>query len=126
MQLLQVTHRIPWTSNIKYWNLPVETKSLDLALPSNVTQVRHILGLDSYHRKCIPMFSSIASPITSLTKKHIPFVLTAACQTTLDTIKHVITNSPVLSIQIQTNSTTCSLMQQIIHGQVCSLKQGKC
>ena len=42
------------------------------------------------------MFSFIVSPITSLTKKNIPFVWTAACQTALDTIKHAITNSPVL------------------------------
>ena len=69
---------------------------LDLAPPPNVMQVRHILGLTSYFRKFIPMFSSIVSPITSLTKKNIPFVWTAACQTALDTIKHAITNSPVL------------------------------
>ena len=42
---------------------------LDLALPSNVTQARHI-GLASYYRKFILMFSSIVSPITSLTKKN--------------------------------------------------------
>ena len=42
------------------------------------------------------MFSSIVSPITSLTKKNIPFVWTAACQTALDTIKHATTNSPVI------------------------------
>ena len=69
---------------------------LDLAPPSNVTQVRHILGLASYYRKFIPMFSSVVSLITSLTKRHIPFVWTTACQTALDTIKHAITNSSVL------------------------------
>ena len=68
---------------------------LGLALPSNVTQVRHIMGLASYYRKFIPMFSSIVSPITSLTKQNAPFVWTTAFQTTLDIIKHTITNSPV-------------------------------
>ena len=61
---------------------------LDLASPSNVTQVRHILGWASYYRKFIPMFSPIVTPITSLTKKQIPFVWTATCQTALDNIKH--------------------------------------
>ena len=70
---------------------------LDLALPSNVTQVKHILRLASYYRKFIPMFSSIVSPVTSLTKKNVPVVWTAACQIALDTIKHAITNSPVLT-----------------------------
>ena len=63
---------------------------LDLAPPSNVTQVRSISGLASYYRKFIPVFSSIVSLITSLTKKLVPFIWTAACQTTLDTIKHAI------------------------------------
>ena len=69
---------------------------LDLASPSNVTQIRHVLRLTSYYRKFIPMFSSIACPITSLTKKNAPYVWMVACQTTHDMIKHVITNSPVL------------------------------
>ena len=42
------------------------------------------------------MFSSVVSPITSLTKKNIPFVWTAACQNALDMIKHAITNNPIL------------------------------
>ena len=42
------------------------------------------------------MFSSNLSPFTSLTKKNIPSVWTAACQTALDTIQHTITNSSVL------------------------------
>ena len=69
---------------------------LDLTPPSNVTKVRHILGLASYYKKIIPLFSSIVSPITSLPKKNIPFVWKAACQTVLDMITYVITNSPVL------------------------------
>ena len=69
---------------------------LDLAPSSNVTQVRHILGLASYYRKFIPMSSSIVSPITSLIKKNAPFVWKAACHTALDMIKYAITNSPVL------------------------------
>ena len=99
MLLLQITYRISWTSNIWYRNLPFEKRVqaiLYLAPPSNVTQVRHILGLASYYSKFIPMFSSIVSPITSLTKKNTPFVWTAACQTALEMIKQTITNSPVL------------------------------
>ena len=69
---------------------------LDLAPPSNVMQVRHILGLANYYKKFILMFSLIVSLITSLTKKQIPFVWTTACPTALDTIKHATTNSPVL------------------------------
>ena len=69
---------------------------LELAPSSNIIQARHIMRLVSYYRKFILMFGSIVSPITSLTKKNVLFVWTAACQTALDTIKHAITNSPVL------------------------------
>ena len=69
---------------------------LDLPPPSNVTQARHILGLVNYYQTFIPMFSSVVSSSTPLTKKNVPFAWTAACQTALNTIKHTITNSPVL------------------------------
>ena len=78
---------------------PLEQKIqviLDLAPPTNVTQVQHILGLVSYYRKFIPLFSSIVSSITAFTKKNTSFVWMAACQMALDTIKHVLTNSPIL------------------------------
>ena len=66
---------------------------LDLAPPFKFMHVKHILGLASYYRKFIPTFSSIVSPITSLTKMQVPFIWTAACQTALHTIKHAITNT---------------------------------
>ena len=91
----------------------------DLAPPSNVTQVRCILGLASYYGKFIPMFSSIVSPITSLTKKNAPFVWTAACQTALDIINMLLLIAMYSFIQTQTNCITCSLMHQIIYGQIC-------
>ena len=76
---------------------PLEQKIqaiLDLAPPTNVTQVQHILGLASYYRKFIPIFSLTVSPINPFMKKNTPFVWMVACQTALDTIGHMITNSP--------------------------------
>ena len=61
---------------------PLEQKIqaiLGLAPPTNVTQVWHILGLVSYYRKFIPLFSSIVSPITALMKRNTPFVWMVAC-----------------------------------------------
>ena len=69
---------------------------IDLAPSFNETQGRHLLGLASYFRKFIPMFSLLVYPITSLKKKNASFVWTASCQTALDMIKHTITNSSVL------------------------------
>ena len=78
---------------------PLEQKFqaiFNLAPPTNATQVQNILGLVSYYKKFMSHFRMIISPITALTKKNTPFVLTVACQTALETIKHAITNSPIL------------------------------
>ena len=48
------------------------------------------------------MFSSIVTPITSLTMKNVPFVWTAVCQTALDTIKHFITYRSYTNLSRQT------------------------
>lgn len=37
--------------------------------PNSVKQIRQFLGLCSFFRRCIPHFSSIASPLTKLTRK---------------------------------------------------------
>ena len=89
---------------------PLEQKIqaiLELAHPTNITQVYHILGLANYYRKFIPLFSSIVSPITALTKKNTPFIWTAACQMALDIIKHAIMNCPVLMYPILAKNTIC-------------------
>jgi hypothetical protein len=41
--------------------------------PSIVRGVRGFLGFANYYRKFIPRFSSIAQPLTDLTKKDVPF-----------------------------------------------------
>ena len=70
---------------------------LDWASPTNITQIQHILGLASYYRKnSFPFLAWLSQPITVLTNRNTSFVWLAACQTALDTIKHVITNSPIL------------------------------
>ena len=91
---------------------------LNLAPLSNVTQVRHILRLVSYYLKFIPMFSVIASPITSLTKKYTLFVWTAVVKPPIMLLNTLLLITLYLFIQTQTKNTTCSLTHQIIHGQM--------
>lgn len=46
----------------------------------NVTEVRQFLGMASYYRGFIRNFSTIAKPITNLTKKNEIFHLTLECK----------------------------------------------
>jgi len=42
--------------------------------PTNVTKIRSFLGLAGYYRRFIEGFSTIASPLTKLTRKKVRFV----------------------------------------------------
>jgi hypothetical protein len=58
--------------------------------------MRSFLGLAGYYRKFIQNFSSIATPLTQLTKKGVPFVWSSQCQEAFDLLKQKLTTAPVL------------------------------
>ena len=51
--------------------------------PINAKDVRDFLGLEGYYRKFIEYFSSIAKPLTDLTKKNHPFDWSPKCEKAL-------------------------------------------
>ena len=69
----------------------------DFPQPKNVKEVRQFLGLSSYYRRFIYQFSSIALPLTMLTRKGTQFRWTTECQESFDTLKERLTTAPVLS-----------------------------
>ncbi|CAL9127272.1 unnamed protein product [Musa textilis] len=48
--------------------------------PSNVSEIRSLLGLAGYYRRFIEGFSKIAAPLTRLTQKNIKFIWDDKCQ----------------------------------------------
>ena len=65
--------------------------------PVHLTSLRSFLGLASYYRRFIPLFSAIAQPLYALTKKDVRFVWTQPCQEAFDCLKHLMTKAPVLA-----------------------------
>ena len=55
-----------------------------------------ILGLLGYYRSFIPAFADITIPIFNLLKKNTPFVWSKQCQNTLDYLKEIFCNKPIL------------------------------
>ena len=53
---------------------------IDLAPTTNVTQARHIIGLEGYYRKYIPICSDTIKPLNELTKKNASFKWMDQCQ----------------------------------------------
>ncbi|KAI2644445.1 Retrovirus-related Pol polyprotein from transposon 17.6 [Labeo rohita] len=68
--------------------------------PETKTQVRAFLGLAGYYRCFIPNFSSLAAPLTDLTRKGQPEKIrwTATAEEALAKIKTALTSSPVLRV----------------------------
>ena len=96
---LYVAHRLFRPFNLRHGYISSRTKdSSNFRLGSSNkchSSMTHF-GFSELFQEIHSLFSLIVSPITALTKMNASFVWMAACQTALDTIKHVITNSPVL------------------------------
>jgi hypothetical protein len=70
---------------------------LDWEPPKSVHQVRSFLGLAGYYRRFIPNFSKVSKPITELLKKGTKYVWSKKCDEAFQTLKKLLTTSPVLA-----------------------------
>ena len=70
--------------------------------PETVTQVRQFLGLCSYYRRFVKGFSTIAKPLTELTKKEAELVWNVSCQEAFDTLKSHLTSAQVMGYPTET------------------------
>uniref|UniRef100_A0A8C5PCY7 Reverse transcriptase/retrotransposon-derived protein RNase H-like domain-containing protein n=1 Tax=Leptobrachium leishanense TaxID=445787 RepID=A0A8C5PCY7_9ANUR len=67
--------------------------------PRTKTQVMAFLGTAGYYRKFVPNYSSIAKPLTDLTKKSLPSQVAWAseCEKAFKQLKRALTDAPLLS-----------------------------
>ncbi|XP_075479390.1 uncharacterized protein LOC142520272 [Primulina tabacum] len=67
------------------------------SVPRNVSEIHSFLGLTVYYCNFIKGFSSIAVPLTALTKKNIKFVWSAECQSHFEKLKQALINDKVIT-----------------------------
>ncbi|XP_075521463.1 uncharacterized protein LOC142554682 [Primulina tabacum] len=72
----------------------------DWSAPKSVTENRSFLGLAGYYKKFIQGFSSIAVPMTVLTKKNAKFIWGPKCKESFDRLKLALTTAPGTSYAI--------------------------
>ena len=75
----------------------------DAPRPSIRRQTKSFLGLAGFYRRFIPNFSSIASPLTDLTKKHKPNSIKDwqdHHERAFETLKNRLTSSPILRLPV--------------------------
>jgi len=78
--------------------LPQRVEAIkNLAPPENVTAIRSFIGTCSFYRNYIPGFSTLASPLTDLTKKKEPFRWGHEQQHAFDALKTALTQAPILA-----------------------------
>ncbi len=70
----------------------------EFGVPRTKKDVRSFLGMTGYYRKFIPQYSSIASPLTDLTRKTMPTQVewTPDCAAAFEKLKTLLCSSPVL------------------------------
>ena len=77
---------------------PAKTQVVrDFPRPHNVKDIRAFIGLASYYRRFVKDFSSIAAPLTRLTRKSTPFQWDEACETAFKRLKDALTTPPILA-----------------------------
>ncbi|CAL2228612.1 unnamed protein product [Prunus armeniaca] len=66
--------------------------------PISVTEIRSFLGLAGYYRRFVEGFSSIAAPLTRLTRKDVKFKWTEECEQGFQELKKRLTTAPILAL----------------------------
>ena len=69
----------------------------DFPRPRSVKDIRAFLGLASYYRRLVKDFSSIAAPLTRLTRKSTPLKWDEACEVAFKRLKDALTTPPILA-----------------------------
>ena len=64
--------------------------------PKNAKAIQRFIGLINYYRKFIKDFATIASPLTKLTRKKVPFIWSEDCETAFNTLKKCLLSPPIL------------------------------
>jgi len=65
-------------------------------VPKTVRDIPAFIGLAGYYRRHVPNFAGLAKPLTTLTKKDVPFVWTPECQQAFDELKRILSTEPLL------------------------------
>ncbi|XP_021685068.2 uncharacterized mitochondrial protein AtMg00860-like [Hevea brasiliensis] len=71
---------------------------VDWLKPTKVTEIKSFVGLASYHKRFIPNFSKIITPMTRLTQKNKKFKWSDLCEESLQKLKECLISAPVLAL----------------------------
>ncbi|XP_060187625.1 probable LRR receptor-like serine/threonine-protein kinase At3g47570 [Lycium barbarum] len=73
----------------------------DWARPTSVTEIQSFVGLASYYHRFVKEFSSIASHLTRLIQKNVPFQWSDECEESFQKLKALLTSAPILGLPVE-------------------------
>ncbi len=77
---------------------PAKTEAIEQwPTPTSVNDVPAFLCLASYYRRYIAGFSTVAAPLTNLTRQGVDLVWDDACQGDFQTLKAALVSAPILT-----------------------------
>lgn len=79
---------------------PIEAKVeaiLSFGAPSSHCTLKRFLGMVGHYRSFCCNFATIAEPLTNLLSPKVPFVWSETCQVAFDSLKALLSTTPVLS-----------------------------
>ena len=68
----------------------------DWPTPTSVKEVQSFLGFENFYRKFINHYSTMACPLTTLTRKGVKFCWTPEALVVFDSLKQAFTSAPIL------------------------------
>ena len=68
-------------------------------IPKNLSEVRSFHGLASFYRRFVRNFSTLATPLNEIVKKHVGFKWEEKQEKAFAALKHELTNAPILALQ---------------------------
>lgn len=72
---------------------------LDWPRPTSIKQVQRFLGFSNFYRRFIRNFSSVAEPLSAMTRKSAkPFVRTCRADQAFNKLKRLFTSAPILTL----------------------------
>ncbi|XP_015165067.1 uncharacterized protein [Solanum tuberosum] len=66
--------------------------------PTSPTEIRSFVGLPGYYRRFVQSFSTIAAPLTRLTRQGVGFQWSDECEESFQKLKTLLTSAPVLTL----------------------------
>ena len=80
---------------------------------TNVFEVQNFLGIIGYYRRFVKNFSKIATPITQLMRKDVPFEWNRACEDCFLELKNQVVKIPILTIPSSIRGYTMTFLTKV-------------